>query len=255
MQTSFNTFAGDTQKAYQQLRQEILGEKKFSLTLLNELLDLAIEMNHILDSSRRTCRPAPKAKLWRLAQVARRCRTARCRDDVRKFGIHPYDAVVGTPYNPALHERVGSTRVEGMDALRALMIAETKREGLRQPAAGVYSAPAEGRGDGVIARNHSRRGRNGPRALAVRSCTFSGNSSTPLHRCCRAFTCFSSRSRFGWRWTPISRGGEQFWIWIIIVFQPLGPWVYFFAVKLRSLPLPGLRLGSGEAWEREAVAR
>src|SRR5438876_12134976 len=50
LQSSFNTFAGDTQKAYQQLRQDVLGEKKFSLTLLNVLLDLGIEMNHILES-------------------------------------------------------------------------------------------------------------------------------------------------------------------------------------------------------------
>jgi hypothetical protein len=47
------------------------------------------------------------------------------------------------------------------------------------------------------------------------------------------------------------RGAEQFWIWIIIIFQPLGPWVYFFAVKLRNMRVPGLRLGSGEAWERK----
>src|SRR3989442_14622547 len=33
LQSSFNTFAGDTQKAFQSLRQEILGEKKFSLML------------------------------------------------------------------------------------------------------------------------------------------------------------------------------------------------------------------------------
>src|SRR5579859_4488154 len=49
------------------------------------------------------------------------------------------------------------------------------------------------------------------------------------------------------------RGVEQFWIWIIIIFQPLGPWVYFFAVKLRSLRVPGLRAGgvSAPAWERK----
>jgi hypothetical protein len=49
------------------------------------------------------------------------------------------------------------------------------------------------------------------------------------------------------------RGGEQFWMWIIIIFQPLGPWVYFFAVKLRTLRVPGLgaRAGTGEAWERK----
>src|SRR4029077_2272723 len=50
LQSSFNTFAGDTQKAFQSLRQEILGEKKFSLALLNVILDLGIDMNHILDS-------------------------------------------------------------------------------------------------------------------------------------------------------------------------------------------------------------
>src|SRR3977135_1532848 len=40
IQASFNSFAGDTQRAYQQLRQEIHGEKKLSLVLLNELLEL-----------------------------------------------------------------------------------------------------------------------------------------------------------------------------------------------------------------------
>jgi hypothetical protein len=48
------------------------------------------------------------------------------------------------------------------------------------------------------------------------------------------------------------RGGEQFWIWIIIIFQPLGPWIYFFAVKFRSLRVPGLKLGGGGGgWERK----
>ena len=43
-----------------------------------------------------------------------------------RHGIHPYDAVIGSPYNPALHERVGSRRVEGMDALR---VAEQREHG------------------------------------------------------------------------------------------------------------------------------
>src|SRR3954466_14524419 len=47
LQGSFNTFAADTQKAYQQLKQDVQGEKRFSLALLNELLDLAIELEHI----------------------------------------------------------------------------------------------------------------------------------------------------------------------------------------------------------------
>lgn len=37
---SFNNFAADTQRAYQQLRQEIHGEKRASLALLNELLEI-----------------------------------------------------------------------------------------------------------------------------------------------------------------------------------------------------------------------
>src|SRR3954468_395228 len=41
LQGSFNSFASETQKAFQSLRQEIHGEKRFSLALLNELLDLA----------------------------------------------------------------------------------------------------------------------------------------------------------------------------------------------------------------------
>jgi hypothetical protein len=48
------------------------------------------------------------------------------------------------------------------------------------------------------------------------------------------------------------RAGEQFWIWIIVVFQPLGPWIYFFAVKLRSMRLPGLpSRNAGARWERK----
>src|SRR6266851_4749763 len=45
IQASFNSFAADTQRAYQQLRQEIHGEKRVSLALLNELL----EINHDLE--------------------------------------------------------------------------------------------------------------------------------------------------------------------------------------------------------------
>src|ERR1700677_2988704 len=48
LQDSFNTFASQTQKAYQQLRQEMVGEKKVSLTLLNDLLDLALDLDHIV---------------------------------------------------------------------------------------------------------------------------------------------------------------------------------------------------------------
>src|SRR5207248_2837971 len=45
-----------------------------------------------------------------------------------RHGVHPYDAVISSPYNPALHERVGSKRVEGMGPL---LIAEGHERGDR----------------------------------------------------------------------------------------------------------------------------
>ena len=126
LQSSFNSFAGDTQKAYQQLRQDILGEKKFSLMLLNVLLDLGIEMNHILEAKPKHLPTGPEAEVLQAWIKALEVENRKIWDDIRKFGIHPYEAPQGTPYNPALHERVGSTRVDG---LPALMIAETKEKG------------------------------------------------------------------------------------------------------------------------------
>src|SRR5262245_50129906 len=37
------------------------------------------------------------------------------------------------------------------------------------------------------------------------------------------------------------RGAEPFWYWIILIFQPIGAWIYFFAVKLRTMRLNRLR--------------
>jgi molecular chaperone GrpE (heat shock protein) len=118
LQTSFNTFAAETQKAYQQLKQDMVGEKKFSLNLLNELLDLAVELDHIVAARPSIAGDAPEAEAVRGWIEAIAIQNRKVQDALRKFGIQPYDAVVGTPYNPALHERVGSRRVEGMDGLR-----------------------------------------------------------------------------------------------------------------------------------------
>jgi molecular chaperone GrpE (heat shock protein) len=126
LQGSFNTFAGDTQKAYQQLRQDVQGEKKFSLTLLNVILDLGIEMNHILESKPKHVPAGPEGEALQNWLKSLEVQNRKLWDDIRKFGIHPYEAPVGAPYNPALHERVGSTRIDG---LPALMIAETKEKG------------------------------------------------------------------------------------------------------------------------------
>src|SRR2546423_1795507 len=32
---------------------------------------------------------------------------------------------------------------------------------------------------------------------------------------------------------------EPFWYWVILIFHPIGAWIYFFAVKFRTLRLPG----------------
>jgi molecular chaperone GrpE (heat shock protein) len=114
LQTTFNSFAADTQRAYQQLRQEIHGEKRVSLALLNELLDIGMDLRHIVSA-----RPAggdPEALLrWAEAVEveARKVEAA-----LTRHGLQPYNAVLGSAYNPALHERVGGRRVDGMDPLR-----------------------------------------------------------------------------------------------------------------------------------------
>src|SRR4029077_1787030 len=57
-----------------------------------------------------------------------------------RHGIHPYDAVIGSPYNPALHERIGTRRVEGMGPL---LVAEQRQRGSasHQPELGPRRAP------------------------------------------------------------------------------------------------------------------
>lgn len=125
LQGSFNTFAADTQKAYQQLRQEVVGERKFSLVLLNEVLDQAIELDHIL-SARPDVPDGPTAEPWRGWLGALEVQNRKVQETLVKLGIHPYDAEIGGPYNPALHERVGSTRVDGLEALR---VAEQRERG------------------------------------------------------------------------------------------------------------------------------
>jgi molecular chaperone GrpE (heat shock protein) len=120
--TGFNSFAGDTQRAYQQLRLEVHGEKRISLALLNELVDLGFDMERLVAS-----RPAaadPEAVTRWADAIEVECRKVQAA--LLRHGVHPYDAVVGSAYNPALHERVGSMRMEGMDALR---VAQQKEHG------------------------------------------------------------------------------------------------------------------------------
>ncbi len=114
MQGNFNKFAGETQKAYQQLRQELNGEKRISLSLLNELLEIDTDLRHIV-ASRPASADLEALTLWGNAVEvqARKVHAA-----LERHGIRSYDAQVGSAYNPAIHERVGTKRAEGMDALR-----------------------------------------------------------------------------------------------------------------------------------------
>src|SRR5262249_33310460 len=93
-------------------------EKRVSMALLNELLDLSFDLEHIV-----AARPALKA-VGDEAEAMNRwadgveVQSRKVKAALLTHGIHPYDAVIGTPYDPKFHERVGSKRVEGMEALR-----------------------------------------------------------------------------------------------------------------------------------------
>lgn len=110
MKGSFNSFAADTQRAYQQLRQEMHGEKRASLALLNELLEIGQDLEGIV-AARPPLDDVEALKRW---AEAIEVESRKVQDALRRHGIQPYDAVISSPYNPALHERVGSMHVEGM---------------------------------------------------------------------------------------------------------------------------------------------
>jgi molecular chaperone GrpE (heat shock protein) len=118
----FNHFAKLTQDAYQDMRRELTGEKRASLALLNLLLEVGQDLEHItavkpaLDD-----REALQRWIEAIEVESRKVQAA-----LSHHGIAPYDAVISSPYNPAIHERVGSARVEG---LSPLLIAEQRERG------------------------------------------------------------------------------------------------------------------------------
>ena len=122
LKTSFNSFAADTQRAYQQLRQETHGEKRVSLALLNELLEIAHDLQDIIAARPKVDDPEAVARWIEAVEVESRKVDAA----IIKQGVQPYDALISAPYNPALHERVGSARVEGMGPL---LVAEQRERG------------------------------------------------------------------------------------------------------------------------------
>jgi molecular chaperone GrpE (heat shock protein) len=119
---SFNSFAADTQRAYQQLRQELHGEKRVSLTLLNELLEVGMDLQSIVAARPATDDHEAVTRWMDAVEVQSR----KVQAALARHGILPYDAAVSTPYNPAIHERIGSARAEGMSPL---LVAEQRERG------------------------------------------------------------------------------------------------------------------------------
>ena len=120
-----NTVA-DTQRAFQSLRQELTGEKRVATQILNEIVDICFDLEHIVagkPESANSPEIPEDAQRW-MQGIEIQCR--KVQDALRRHGVHPYDAVIASPYRPELHERVGSKRMEGMDAN---LIAEQKEHG------------------------------------------------------------------------------------------------------------------------------
>src|SRR5262249_8678372 len=96
MQASFNSFAGDTQRAYHELRQEVHGEKRIALVLRNELLEVGFDLEHIAAARPPLDDPEAVGRWAEAVEVESR----KVQAALRRHGIHPYDAVIGSPYNP-----------------------------------------------------------------------------------------------------------------------------------------------------------
>ncbi len=122
MAGKFNHFAKATQDAYQKFRDEITGEKRVSLALLNLLLEIGQDLEHIAG-----VKPAldDREGLTRWVEAVE-VESRKVQAALARHGIVPYDAVISSPYNPAIHERVGSARVEG---LGPLLVAEQRERG------------------------------------------------------------------------------------------------------------------------------
>ncbi|HLW66062.1 MAG TPA: nucleotide exchange factor GrpE [Gemmataceae bacterium] len=112
-QGNFHQFVQETSRAYQQMRHELHGEKRHALSLQSELLEVSLDLTRIA-ASRPTTDDLKALQAWSesVAVLARKAEAM-----LARLGILPYDAIIGSAYNPALHERVGNKRVEGMGPL------------------------------------------------------------------------------------------------------------------------------------------
>lgn len=126
VQSSFNNFAADTYKAYQQMRQEFHGEKRVSLAVLNELVDIGLELSQVVAARPPIHGSGPEARTLTRWMEAVEVQNRKVQAALERHGVYVYHAVIASPYNPALHERVGSGRFEG---LSPLLVAEEKEHG------------------------------------------------------------------------------------------------------------------------------
>jgi molecular chaperone GrpE (heat shock protein) len=122
MKASFNKFAADTHEEYQRLRQQVNGEKKVAVALLNELMEVNFDLIHILAVRPSPDDPQSVARWVEAVEIESR----KVEAALLRHGVQPYDAVIGSAYDPRLHERVGSRHAEGMGPL---LVAEQKERG------------------------------------------------------------------------------------------------------------------------------
>lgn len=125
LQSAFNNFASETQRAYQQLRQEINGEKRICLALFNELLELSSDLEQI-SAARPEIPDTEEMEPLRRWAEAIDIQKRKVEAALARHGIVPYDAEIGAEYRPELHERVGTTKVEG---LGPHLVAEQRERG------------------------------------------------------------------------------------------------------------------------------
>lgn len=123
LKSLFHQSTREAQGAYVQLAKEIQGEKRFSLVLLTLLLEIHQDLDHITRNEPTDLTNMEAVKGW-ISSVAVQSRKVKAL--LLQHGIHEYDAVLGAPYNPALHERVGSMHKDGMGPL---LIAEQREPG------------------------------------------------------------------------------------------------------------------------------
>ena len=122
LKKSFNQHAAESHKAFQQLKQETVGEKKFSMDLLMLLLEIHQDLQRIMEQKPKP--EEPEAVSGWMEAVA--VETRKVEAAVRQKNIAEYEGRPGEAYNPALHKRVGSERVEGMGPL---LVARTVKKG------------------------------------------------------------------------------------------------------------------------------